>query len=271
MRAHETPADTIREAARQSVRAFLADPANAALLQRFESELGLSKAAIEGAYLRYATESMASGNDIYNDLGIHVAMWIEYQAPLSLHARRQQVVLDELRRVQPQSIADIGFGAPAHYLRNHVLHNPSVRAHLVDKFPGALAVGRTIMAHWSERYADQVSFALHDMDVDAPVAGHDCYLMLDAVEHAAEPDRYLRDSVAAAGRNALFLFHMPIGPLIASHTLAWASEREATQWLAAAGLEVGHTEFILPNPEVDHFSRHGVPLENLFVVCRSRG
>ena len=268
MRAQGTPVDTIGEAALQSIRGFLADPANAALLQRFETELGLSKTSIADAYLRSATESMASGNDIYDDLGIHVAMWIEYQAPQSLHARRQQVVLDELRRCRPRSIADIGFGAPTHYLRDHVLRTPSVRAHLVDKFPGALEVGHTIMAHWSERYADQVSFALHDMDVDAPVAGFDCYLMLDAVEHAAEPARYLRETVAAANPRALFLFHMPIGPLIASHTLAWTSADEATRWLAAAGLEVGSTEFILPNLEVDHFSRHGVALENLFVAAR---
>jgi hypothetical protein len=61
---------------------------------------------------------------------------------------------------------------------------------------------------------------------------------------------------------------MPIGPLIASHTIAWHSRDDAVAWLAAAGLEVGRTEFIRPNPEVDHFARHGVALENLFVVAR---
>jgi hypothetical protein len=257
----------VGDEARRSVRSFLADPANAELLRQVEARLGLAKAAIEDAYARYALESLSSSNDIYDDVGIHFAMWIEYQAPRSLHARRQQVVLDALQRSRPASIADIGFGAPTRYLRDHVLTTPSVKAHLFDKYPGALEVGRTILAYWNERYAARVELALHDMDVDPPVGRFDCYLMLDAIEHAAEPDRYLRDTVAAAGRGALFLFHLPIGPQIASHNMAWDSERAVTQWLTAAGLEAGRTEFILPNPAVDHFSRHGVALANLFVVA----
>lgn len=259
--------DPIAEAARQAVRAFLADPAHAHVLWRIECELGLSKAAIAGAYTRYALESLSSGNDIYDDPAIHVAMWIEYQTPLSLHMRRQQVVLDALLREQPASVADIGFGAPTRYLRDYVLARPGVRASLFDKYPAALAAGRTLLGAWGAGDAARVELALHDMDVDPPVRGFDCYLLLDAVEHAAEPERYLRGTVEAANAGALFLFHMPIGPLIASHTLAWSSAEAAIAWLNAAGLAVAHTEFIHPNPAVDHFSRHGVALENLFVLA----
>ena len=260
--------ELIEGPARRAVRRFLAHPDNAAVVAHLERTLGLSARAIEEAYLRYSLDSMSSGNDIYDDAGIHIAMWIEYQTAGSLHARRQQVVLDELRRARPQRIADIGFGAPTRYLRDHVLAEPSVSAQLFDKYPAALEVGRSLMQFWGDPPAGKVGFALHDMDHDAPPSGFDCYLMLDAIEHSAQPDRYLGEAVAGAAAGALFLFHMPIGPLIASHTIAWGSRGDAVAWLAAAGLEAGHTEFILPNPEVDHFARHGVALENLFVVAR---
>jgi hypothetical protein len=263
----EPPVDSVGDEARRSVRAFLAIPENAGLLHRLELDLGLSTLAIEHAFVRYALESLSSSNDIYDDVGIHVAMWIEYQAERSLHARRQAVVLNELRRRRPATTADIGFGAPTRYLRDYVLPTPSASAKLFDKYPAALEVGRAIMKYWSEQHAAKVEFALHDMDTDPPVSGFDCYLMLDAVEHAAQPDRYLAETVSAANDEALFLFHMPIGPLITSHTIAWNNAHDATLWLAAAGLEVSHTEFIYPNLEVDLFARGGVTLENLFVVA----
>ncbi|HMC15294.1 MAG TPA: hypothetical protein VKI18_06670 [Albitalea sp.] len=260
--------ELIEGPARQAVQTFLAHPANATLVAHLERTLALSARAIEDAYIRYSLDSMSSGNDIYDDAGIHIAMWIEYQTAGSLHVRRQQVVLDELRRARPQRIADIGFGAPTRYLRDYVLAEPAVSAQLFDKYPAALEVGRSLMQFWGDPPSGKVGFALHDMDNDAPPPGFDCYLMLDAVEHSAHPDRYLAEAVAGAADGALFLFHMPIGPLIVSHTIAWSSRGDAVAWLRAGGLEVGRTEFIQPNPEVDHFARHGVALEDLFVVAR---
>jgi hypothetical protein len=186
-------------------------------------------------------------------------------------ARRQQVVLDERRRARPQHVVDIGFGAPTRYLRDYVLAEPSVRVLLLDKFPAALAAGRALLQFWGAPPVGKVEFGLHDMDCEPPPAGFDGHLMLDAIEHSAHPARYLAEAVERAQPGAMFLFHMPIGPLIASHTIAWSSRRDATQWLGSAGLEVGRTEFILPNPAVDHFARHGVALKNLFVVARKTG
>jgi hypothetical protein len=256
---------SIAQAAQAAVRGFLDDPGNAALVAHLKSSLGMTRAGIEQGYLRYSLESLATDNDIYASVATHVAMWIEYQQARGVHARRQAVVLEELRRWRPPSIADIGFGAPSRYVRDHVMHNPGVAAELFDKYPAALQVGQAILAHWGG--ADNVCLTRYDMDADPPITGRACYLFLDSIEHAADPGRTLRATAAAALPGALFLLHLPIGPLIASHSMAWGSGSEALQWLAAAGLEVRRTETIEPNPEFDPFARHEVKLTDLFIVA----
>jgi SAM-dependent methyltransferase len=251
----------------QSLRTFVADPRNAPTFNRLRGQLGVTHDAIEAACVRYSLQSMSSGNDIYDDAGTHVAMWIEYQALGSMHARRQHVILQELRRARCRLIADIGFGAPTAYLDRYVRTTPGVAACLYDKFPAAIEVARAILGEWSQAEFSKLRFGQHDMDVDGPIAGCDAYLLLDAIEHALEPQRYLRETVAAAAQGALFLFHLPIGPLIASHHIAWGSAREAADWLTMCGLRVKQVEFILPNPDVDHFARGHVSLRNLFVVA----
>jgi hypothetical protein len=252
----------------QSLRAFVGNARNTPILTRLRDQLGLTHEAIERAYVRYALQSMGSDNSIYDDAGTHVAMWIEYQAVGSMHARRQAVILQELQRAHCRRVADIGFGAPTAYLERYVRTTPGVAACLYDKFPAAIEVARAILGEWSEPQFNKLRFGQHDMDVDDPIADCDAYLLLDAVEHALEPQRYLRETVVAAEDGALFLFHMPIGPLIASHHIAWGSAREAADWLTACGLRVKQAEFILPNPDVDHFARGHVSLRNLFVIAR---
>lgn len=251
----------------QGLRTFFADARNAAALSRVSERLGLTQPAIEQACMRYTLQSMTSDNDIYDDAGTHVAMWIEYQALGGMHAQRQSVVLQALQRARRRLVADIGFGAPTMYLERYVKITPGVSASLYDKFPAAIEVARAILGEWSEPPFNKLHFGRHDMDVDDPVAGCDAYLLLDAVEHALEPQRYLRDTVAAADDGALFLLHMPIGPLIASHHIAWSSAREAAAWLTDGGLLVERAQFILPNPDVDLFARGPVSLRNLFVVA----
>ena len=261
---------TVVTAAREAISYFLSDADNAEIIRHIESRLGISKKYIENSYCRYAMDSLTSSNEIYNDVGIHVAMWIEYQAQNGLHEKRQFVVLNELERWQPKTIADVGFGGPTKYLRDYVLSRSLTTATLFEKYQAALDVGRTVMDYWSSQYAKKVQFELHDMDQDPPIEGFDCYLMLDSIEHTSNPTRYLAETVAAAHEDAIFLFHIPIGPLIASHSIAWANQCDAKNWLVATGLLVGHTEIILPNISVDHFSSGAVTLENLFVVAHKR-
>ena len=260
----------VAEAVQSAVRGLLESAENAALLPHLQSSLGISRLQIEEGCLHYTLQSFESDNDIYANVATHVAMWIEYQAARGIHARRQSVILNELRRWRPSSLADIGFGAPTQYLRDYVLPSPGVKATLLDKYAAAIEVGQSILSYWGATSSRDVSFALHDMDVDPPIPDRDCYLMLDSIEHAAHPEAYLRATTAVARQGALFLFHMPIGPQIPSHSIAWNSNREATLWLASTGLEVASTEVILPNAEVDLFARHEVKMINLFVVAHKR-
>jgi hypothetical protein len=239
-------------------------------MQHIRTKLSLSAAEVEVAYMRYSSQSMLIGNDIYEDVGTHVAMWIEYQVKGGLHARRQDAVLQLVTKHKPERIADIGFGAPTRYVRDYVLRTPGAQAHLFDKYDSAIMVGQAVLSRWCESYGERVEFVRYDMDVDRPVANFDCYLLLDAIEHCRSPASYLARTVAAASREALFLLHIPIGRLIPSHYVAWDSERAATRWLVRAGLDVLDTEMISPNPAVDHFARVHDALENLFVVARRK-
>ena len=258
------------DAALSAVSGFLDAPENAALFHHLEARLGLSRRDIEAGCLHYTLDSFESANDIYASVATHVAMWIEYQAPGGIHDRRQAVVLDELRRARPLSIVDIGFGAPTRYLRDYVLAMPDVNLDLLDKYAAAIEVGRAILSHWGMAPSRHIGFAVHDMDADPPLPGRDCYLMLDSVEHAADPGACLRATATAAAPRALFLFHLPIGPKIPSHSIAWSSSHEVVAWLDSVGLEVARTELIQPNPQVDVFARHEVKMSNLFVVAHKR-
>jgi len=250
---------------------FAADPVHAPVLARLQADLGLSAAVIEAGFLRYTCDSFVSANDIYAEAVIHIAMWIEYQTHGGIHARRQSAVLDALWRYRPAAIADIGYGAPTRYVYDYVLATPGVRVLLCDKFPAALAVGQSLLRGTNPSAHDRVDFARHDMDADPVLVGHDCYLLLDAIEHTAEPGRYLRQTVAVAAPQALFLLHIPIGPLIASHAIAWPSAAAATVWLADAGLEVLSSEVITPDPAVDLFAQQQdeSAMTDLFVVART--
>lgn len=256
--------------ARRALNEFLREAEHQEFMQHIQTKLALSAAEVEVAYMRYASQSMLIGNDIYNDVGTHVAMWIEYQAKRGLHARRQDAVLQQIWKHRPERIADIGFGAPTRYLREYVLRTPGTQAHLFDKYDASILVGQAVLSRWCESYGDRVKFARHDMDVDTPVTNFDCYLLLDAIEHSRSPASYLERTVTAAHREALFLLHMPIGKLIPSHYIAWDSECLATQWLLRAGLDVLETEMISPNAAVDHFARGHAALENLFVVAKRK-
>jgi len=260
--------DPVRDAARRAVAAFLDLPDHAPLLRHWQTSLGLSRHDIEAGYMGYSLDSLDCDNDMYASAATHVAMWIEYQDSRSMHARRQQVVLDELRRRQARSIVDVGFGAPTQYVRDYVARTPGVQALLLDKYPAAIDVGRSMMSFWSAQWEERVRFAVHDMDVDAPIGGCDAYLFLDSIEHTIDPMSYLRATVSSARPDALFLLHMPVGPSIKSHSIAWDSDKAALAWLAAAGLAVDRTESILPNPAADHFARRGVRTTNLFVAGR---
>ena len=257
-------------ATRDALNRCLGTAASASLLQHLQVSLGISRAQIESGCLRYTLESFESDNDIYADVATHVAMWIEYQNSQGIHARRQSLVLHELQQALPRSIADIGFGAPTRYVHDFVLASPGVVVDLLDKYPAAIAVGRALLEYFGTGSPGAVRFGLHDMDVDPPVADRDCYLLLDSIEHAAEPTRYLRETVSVARPRALFLFHLPIGPLIPSHSMAWESDRDARRWLESVGLQVDGTEFSSPNPQTDLFAGNGVSLKDLFVVARKQ-
>lgn len=262
--------EQIQDAAKIAIRRYLNASEHSPTIQQFVADLGVSKEQIEEGYLRYALQSYDADNSIYESQTTHIAMWIEYQTLGGIHARRQEAVLNGLKRLRPNTIADIGFGAPTRYLYDYVLLTPSVTADLYDKFPAAIQVGCSIIKCWHESHLQRISFELHNMDANKPVGAHDCYLMLDSIEHAAEPERYLRETVLSAPQNAYFLFHLPIGPLINSHFIAWESTRNAVQWLNSVGLRVGHTEKIPSDSEVDFFSHQDVKIENLFVIAYKR-
>jgi len=259
-------------AARAFCREFLAGSAHAAMFAHLRRALALDDAAIEAAYLHYAFQSYAADNDIYASVATHVAMLIEYLTPRSIHDDRQAQVVEQLMRMRPRRIADIGFGAPTRYLSAYALPDPGVSVLMLDKYPAAVDVGRALVGYLESsgapHIAARVAFGLHDMDADPCPAGYDGYLFQDAIEHAREPARYLRQAVAVAAPGAAMLFQIPIGPIIPSHYMAWHDAAQAVAWLEAAGLVVELTRTLLPNPAVDWFAVGDAPMQNLFVAAR---
>ena len=102
------------------------------------SKLKLSKEEVIQAYVNYDLDIFAYENEIYESLAMRMVLYLHYLLKGSWHQDRQDSILRMIEKIKPESIIDMGFGAPtksfgaltlffvtSHYIRKSIL--------LVDK------------------------------------------------------------------------------------------------------------------------------------------
>ncbi|PIV90688.1 hypothetical protein COW46_00905 [Candidatus Gracilibacteria bacterium CG17_big_fil_post_rev_8_21_14_2_50_48_13] len=214
--------------------------------------LQLTEDEVLQAYANYDMNVFAYDNSIYGSLSLRFALFLHYFLQGSWHQVRQKTVLEYLNEIHAERIADMGFGAPTQYLFDYVLQQKK-SAILVDFYDSAFAFAKVALALRDGGYQRYIAMEKLDMNEHAFPSGQDCYLFQDSLEHVRAPKTYLMKVVQEVARGTYFIFSLPIGPLIPSHTMSWASLEEILQWLEDCGLTIIRAEKSWLNPEVDLF------------------
>ena len=229
--------------------------------------LGLSQDQLISAYANYDTHVFVYNNTVYDDLALRFALFLHYFLKDSWHQTRQELVLNYLEKVQPACIADMGFGAPTKYVFDYVLAQKK-KAILVDFYEPAFQFAREAIAARYPEYDTNITMQKIDMNQHVYPQGVDCYLFQDSLEHIQNAEEYLRKIVQEVKDNTYFIFSLPIGPIIPSHTIAWDSLEEIQQWLKSCGLTIMEANTAWLNPEVDLFVRDPSVFQGGLILAR---
>lgn len=244
-----------------------------ALIERFPefvadlTSIGISRELLIEDFLLYNSNAAELDNDVYARPGVRAAMYLEYQTPGSWHEHRQGLLLGFIQKMQPQSILDLGFGAPLSYIRDYVFQQSGVQLTLSDKYPQGFPVADLVLKRLDPAKAADVQYKELDMVIEEYVGDYDFYIFLDSIEHAPRPFEYLSLQVNHAPENAAFAISIPIGPLIERHSMAWESEAVAVSWLESTGLKVLEVHQVRPNVSVDTFAE-GLDIYDLIVLAQ---
>lgn len=217
------------------------------------SRLRLSKEQVIEAYVRYDMDIFAYENEIYEPIDLRAALYLHYLLPGSWHQDRQRTILSFLKKTKPNSIADMGFGAPTKYVKEYVLaHKKSLL--LVDLYESAFQFTRSVLNTQKLQWNQYVSFQKLDMNTHEFPQKYTCYIFQDSLEHVKNATAYLKKIVASSPLGTLFIFSLPIGTKIPSHSIEWKKPTDAISWLSDCGIIIQHYKTIRPNPAIDLFA-----------------
>lgn len=241
------------------------------IFEHVSREMNVTKAEIIEGFVRYNSEVETLDNDAYEDPTIRIAMYMEYILAGSWHQERQVMLYKFIEHYQPATIIDIGFGAPMKYAREYVLNDQSnLKRHLTlaDKFPSSFDFARIILSYWDPSYAEKIDFKIVDLADISFVGNYDAYILQDAIEHAPEPEKYLKNIAQHCAAEAIILLSLPIAPLIPCHFIHWLKEEDALAWVESCGLTILNKERVYANPEVDWFAESLGEIYNLMLVTK---
>ncbi len=241
------------------------------IFEHVSREMNVTKAEMIDGFVRYNSEVESLDNDAYEDTTIRIAMYMEYILAGSWHQERQDILYDFIEQYQPRSIIDIGFGAPMKYTREYVLNNKAkqdIRLTLADKFPSSFDFAKIILSYWDSNYADKIDFKPIDLADIAYPGDYDAYILQDAIEHAPEPEKYLKNIAQNCPAESVILLSLPIAPLIPCHFIHWLKEEDALKWVESCGLVILNKARVYANKEVDWFAENLGDIYNLMLVTR---
>jgi len=240
------------------------------------SSLNFTREDIANAAVIYDVYLDDMNNTKYSDMAMRAAMRALFLTTGSYHQKREQTVLDYLKKIKPASVCEIGFGIPTKWVRELAL-NGGVRATLIDMDSSAQEFSKVSLDHFdvNEMAGNYINYETMNMDDLQYPGDFDVYVMMDSIEHTKDPTSYLRMLTAQSKETARFIFSIPIG-LVGNlnedfHYIEWATDDAAKQWLNKAGLKIIDQRKAVPNPEVDLFIHSlNKSFHNLLLLCEKR-
>lgn len=245
--------------------------AHGVLFEAIYERLGITRDEVLEGFISYNSEVEELDNSAYDDLGVRVAMLIEYLMKESWHRERQDCMTEFLRECGSRDIMDVGFGVPTSYVKDYVLADEGIRLVLADKYRSAFEVAEIVLDVWGGDWASKVSFEEVDLDVVGYLGDYDTYIFQDSIEHSRAPKEYLALNVAKAPEGAWFMLSLPIAPPIPCHHIDWSTVAAAVEWVESCGLKVVKQRQVFVNLEFDEFARGLGEISNLMLVAQRKG
>ncbi|AIK96277.1 class I SAM-dependent methyltransferase [Candidatus Odyssella acanthamoebae] len=244
------------------------NPIYAAELKELRKNFDLSEKEIIEAYVAYDLDIFSYTNEIYSPLVMRFVLHLHNLLEGSWHIGRQKIILDLLKKINPASIIDLGFGVPTQYIRWILSKNNSFLT-LCDFSENSIIFAKKLLNIWHSRSEEKINFIIEDMALVAHnKTPYDLYLFQDSIEHVDNPTECLTNFVKHSKKNAYFLLSLPIGPLIPMHSIAWHTIKEADLWLKDCGLRPKICQSVRTNPHVDLFaSEVDKGFLNYIVLC----
>ena len=234
------------------------------------SKLKLSKEEVIRAYVNYDLDIFAYENEIYESLAMRMVLYLHYLLKGSWHQDRQDSILRMIEKIKPESIIDMGFGAPTKYIRYYVLKN-KVKTTLADLYGSAFEFSKVLFDYLNPSWNEFILFKQIDMNKHEYPGDFDCYIFQDSIDHVNDSTKYLNKLVKESPSDSRFIFSLPIGPMMSVHTINWDTEEEAIKWLEDSGLKILDSDKVFINPDVDLFAEQiKEELYNLIVICKKQ-
>jgi len=231
-------------------------------------KMNFSKEEIIKEYINYDLDINAYNNEIYESLSIRFVLHLHNLLEGSWHQERQQIIIDFLKKINPENIIDMGFGVPMKYVKQIIFEDKSKKLTLVDMYKSAFDFSRILLNFMDKNYKENITFKKLDMNSHEYPGDYDCYIFQDSIEHVNNATEYLTKVVKFSKINSKFILSIPIGPKVPIHTSSWKKEEDAELWLNKCGLKITERKLAHINPEIDLFaSELKEEFYNLVVIC----
>lgn len=195
-------------------------------------------------------------NSDYENCVMRACLRLHFLVEGSYHRKKAEIVLKYMKNPEIKSAIEFGCGFPGDYVFDAV-ERKSVRVTLSDVDSSSIDYSRAVLEFYYKSYDKQIDFKIVDINKMKYPGDYGAYIFLDSLEHALNPEKYLRFLVSNAPKGAHFIFSLPIGKIDSmehAHHVEFITKKEITQWIENAGLKILNTTIIIPNTKVDYFA-----------------
>jgi len=236
------------------------------------SELGVNFEEFKKSAHDYAMvfANVGTDNHIYNEMATSLANYHCMHMNGSYHRVRHLTTKEWLQRVDPETITDCGYSVPSDYMLDKEFITDR-KIHLIEGSHVGEKVSRVIFGI-NDVPTKNISFESQNMNNFEYVGDSDAYVFLDSIEHASDPDKYLKVQVSHAKNGSYFIFSIPVGPIDSLkefHFKEWKTDEDAKNWVKENGLRILDSKLAIPNPDVDIFARPIIGgFHNILLLCK---
>ncbi len=196
-------------------------------------------------------------NKHYQNLATRLTLHFHNLVKETYHRKRQKIIIDFLRQINPKHIIDIGYGTPAPYLFEYMPENKEMTVTLADQDQTAEKFAREIIKNKNPEFLHRTKFKIYNMDTQEYPEDADVYLYLDSIEHTKKPTEYFHKIINQARKGSHFVLSIPICSMKGLenfHYAEWLTDEESRQWVKEGNLEIITEDVVYPNPKVDFFA-----------------